>query len=111
MRFSIFALATILGLAFASPLEANKDGESSVQTNNCYTLCKIDGGMKFISVPVALVLSLAMLAAAAPAELDKRACTVKQCAAKDPQKCCPDKYGFCNTDTGECHCGKDCFSS
>ncbi|KAJ5486638.1 hypothetical protein N7530_000938 [Penicillium desertorum] len=121
MRFSILALATILGLAFASPTEANKDGESSVQTNNCYTLCKIDGGshlhtedpikMKFISVPIALVLSLAMLAAAAPAGLDKRACTVKQCAAKNPQKCCPDKYGFCNTDTGECHCGKDCFKS
>ncbi|KAJ5866719.1 hypothetical protein N7534_001272 [Penicillium rubens] len=124
MRFSVLTLATILGLAFAAPLEANKDGESSVQTNNCYTLCIIDGGsiqsnlhtkdsvkMKFISVPVALVLSLAMLAAAAPAELDKRACTVKQCAAKDPQQCCPDRYGFCNTDTGECHCGKDCFKS
>ncbi|KAJ5365439.1 hypothetical protein N7517_008325 [Penicillium concentricum] len=67
--------------------------------------------MKFISASIALVLSLAMLAAASPVELDKRACTVKKCAAADPGKCCPDKYGFCNTDTKECHCGKDCFKS
>lgn len=51
MRFSILALATILGLAFAAPLEANKDGESSVQTNNCYTLCIIDGGVSSFRFP------------------------------------------------------------
>ncbi|KAJ5170899.1 uncharacterized protein N7500_003682 [Penicillium coprophilum] len=123
MRFSVLALATFIGLAFASPMEAEKDSPASVQTNNCYTLCKIDGGsvfhtktqdllkMKFISASIALVLSLALLTAASPAELDKRACITKKCAAADPQKCCPDKYGFCNTDTKQCQCGKDCFKS
>ncbi|KAJ5827594.1 hypothetical protein N7447_004357 [Penicillium robsamsonii] len=67
--------------------------------------------MKFISAPIALVLSLAMFAAAAPAELDKNACTtVKNCAAKNPKQCCPDQYGTCNKQTGECHCGKTCYS-
>ncbi|KAJ5824658.1 hypothetical protein N7447_006998 [Penicillium robsamsonii] len=107
MRFSIFALATFIGLAFAAPIEAEKDSATSAQVNNCYTLCKIDGG--FISASIALVLSLAMLVAALPAELDKSACPVKKCAAADPAKCCPDKYGFCNTDTKECKCGIDCL--
>ncbi|OQE42268.1 hypothetical protein PENCOP_c004G06280 [Penicillium coprophilum] len=44
MRFSILALATFIGLAFAAPIEAEKDSAASIQTNNCYTLCKIDGG-------------------------------------------------------------------
>ncbi|KAJ5337506.1 uncharacterized protein N7506_005528 [Penicillium brevicompactum] len=69
--------------------------------------------MKFISVSVAIVLSLVSVAAAspapvpAPAEIVKR-CSVLHCRDADPSTCCSDKYGYCNTDTGECHCGKDC---
>jgi hypothetical protein len=74
--------------------------------------------MKVISVSVAVVLSLVTLVAAspapapvpapAPAEIVKR-CKVSHCSAANPSSCCPDKYGYCNKDTGECHCGKDCF--
>ncbi|KAJ5365440.1 hypothetical protein N7517_008326 [Penicillium concentricum] len=45
MRFSILALVTFIGLALATPIEAGKDSAASVQVNNCYTLCKIDGGV------------------------------------------------------------------
>ncbi|KAJ5305845.1 hypothetical protein N7508_004860 [Penicillium antarcticum] len=70
--------------------------------------------MKFISVSVAIVLSLVSFAAAspapapAPAEIVKR-CSVFHCRDANPSTCCSDKYGYCNKDTGECHCGKDCF--
>ncbi|KAJ5754167.1 uncharacterized protein N7511_008320 [Penicillium nucicola] len=74
--------------------------------------------MKFISVSVAIVLSIVSFAAAspapipapipAPAEIVKR-CSVFHCREANPSSCCSDKYGYCNKDTGECHCGKDCF--
>ncbi|KAJ6124599.1 hypothetical protein N7471_011916 [Penicillium samsonianum] len=44
MRFSILALATVIGLAIASPIEANKEASVVSRSNNCFTLCKIDGG-------------------------------------------------------------------
>ncbi|KAJ5976589.1 hypothetical protein N7481_010296 [Penicillium waksmanii] len=70
--------------------------------------------MKFISVSLAIVISLTSFAAAspapapAPAEIVKR-CSVLHCRDADPSTCCSDKYGYCNTDTGECHCGRDCI--
>lgn len=45
MRFSILALATVIGLAFASPIEADAGAALSSRSNNCFTLCKIDGGV------------------------------------------------------------------
>ena len=45
MRFSILALATVIGLAFASPIEADAGAALSSRVNNCFTLCKIDGGV------------------------------------------------------------------
>ncbi|CDM27143.1 unnamed protein product [Penicillium roqueforti FM164] len=44
MRFFIWAFATVLGLALASPIEAGKGVALSSRSNNCFTLCKIDGG-------------------------------------------------------------------
>ncbi|CRL25396.1 unnamed protein product [Penicillium camemberti] len=44
MRFSILALATVIGLAFASPIQADAGSALSSRSNNCFTLCKIDGG-------------------------------------------------------------------
>ncbi|KAJ5791170.1 uncharacterized protein N7518_008181 [Penicillium psychrosexuale] len=45
MRFFIWAFATVLGLALASPIEAGKGVALSSRSNNCFTLCKIDGGL------------------------------------------------------------------
>lgn len=45
MRFFIWAFATVLGLALASPIEAGKGVALSSRSNNCFTLCKIDGGV------------------------------------------------------------------
>lgn len=47
MRFSILALATVIGLAFASPIQADAGSALSSRSNNCFTLCKIDGGVSW----------------------------------------------------------------
>lgn len=54
MRFSILALATVIGLAFASPIEADAGAALSSRSNNCFTLCKIDGGVS-LSIPLLLL--------------------------------------------------------
>ncbi|KAG0161461.1 hypothetical protein PDIDSM_8995 [Penicillium digitatum] len=44
MRFFILALATVMSLALASPIEADKGTALSSQSNYCFTLCVADGG-------------------------------------------------------------------
>ena len=45
MRFTILALATIIGLALASPIEADAGAVLSSRVNNCASLCALDGGV------------------------------------------------------------------
>ncbi|KAL3480017.1 hypothetical protein BJX99DRAFT_254903 [Aspergillus californicus] len=65
--------------------------------------------MKFISSPIMLALSLATAVLASPTANVKRDCVELHCSDADPSTCCSDHYGYCNTDTGDCHCGRDCF--
>ncbi|KAF7596624.1 hypothetical protein BBP40_000546 [Aspergillus hancockii] len=45
MKFYMVVVATLLGLAVGSPAAAPGEVENvDKRTNNCYTLCIIDGG-------------------------------------------------------------------
>ncbi|OJJ46435.1 hypothetical protein ASPZODRAFT_132530 [Penicilliopsis zonata CBS 506.65] len=63
--------------------------------------------MKFISIPIALVLSFAVLVAASP--LEKKSCTTIICAEETVQICCADygSEGLCENST--CYCGVGCI--